>query len=152
MLEVQYDNLLSSVETLASGSIPAFLLPLNVLGNTLSSVQAMLDHDFLGFHLVYTDLNYKYHSADFSYTRRRPKDIFITIKFPTSFLRVFHYYRVHTVPCPIHNNISHDTKQPHSHLRHFKQQPAILRNLWRRNVAYTTHGSSWPQNLYGQKS
>ena len=46
MLEVHYGNLLSSVETLVSGSIPEFLLPLNVLGNTLSSIQAILDRDF----------------------------------------------------------------------------------------------------------
>ena len=109
MLEVQYGNLLSSVETLVSGSIPAFLLPLNVLGNTLSSIQVMLERDFRGFHLVHSDPNYYYHSADFSYTRRRPNDIFITIKFPISSLRVFHYYRVHAVPSPTHDDTNHVT-------------------------------------------
>ena len=55
MLEVQYGNLLSSVETLVCGSIPTFLLPLNVLGNTLSSIQSIRDRDFRRCHHMHTD-------------------------------------------------------------------------------------------------
>ena len=106
-LERQYGNILSSLETLVAGFLPAYLFKEEIILETLRTVQRSLDQDNANLRIIHTKAGYYYSSASFIYTVR-DKQLILTMQIPlTNFPWNFNIYKVNKFPLVMHEDGGH---------------------------------------------
>ena len=106
-LERQYANTLNALENLASGFLPAFLFPENVLKHAFEVISGHLAETDTGMELIYQDPAYYYSSANFVYVVQN-QELVLTLKLPLSSIQSpFHFYEIKTYPLIVDQDKDH---------------------------------------------
>ena len=106
-LERQYGNVLSSLETLLAGFLPAYLFKEETILQTLRAVQRSLDEDNAYLKVIHTKAGWYYSSASFIYTVR-DKQLIVTMQIPlTNFPWNFNIYKINKFPLVMHEDGGH---------------------------------------------
>lgn len=106
-METFLTNLRASLSDLAEGKLSPWIITPNVLNNTITEIQTMLDQDNLGYKIVTADPAYYYKFAKFTMMRNNSV-LYLSVKFPlASYERSFSAYKVLSFPVPINNSQNH---------------------------------------------
>lgn len=109
-LELTFLSLQSSVQSLVEGKLTPFLLPKQVIAQTMSEIQSILHNKYSGFHLIVADPVELYRNAQFFYARKAMQ-LYITVKFPiASRANALNLYRIISLPVPVNNTSQHATQ------------------------------------------
>lgn len=107
LLETFLTNLRASLSDLAEGKLSPWIISPELLINTTTEIQTILDQDKLGYKIVTTDPAYYYKFAKFT-MMRNTSVLYLSVQFPlATYKNSFSTYKVLSFPVPINNSQNH---------------------------------------------
>ena len=99
-IRTHLSNLMIAINLLNNNRISTYLLPYEVLQNTISNITHILETNYTDYKLVSKDVSFYYKYNQYSYARWN-NTLFITLKFPITSHIKFENYQVKTFHLPI---------------------------------------------------
>ncbi|KAL4222309.1 hypothetical protein ACF0H5_018347 [Mactra antiquata] len=110
ILEHKFNELLAGVYDLVEGKLSPRIIPVDVMKNTVSSIQHILHDKFSSHYLIIDNLSEIYKIVDFVFARQGAK-LYISVKFPISpFQQPLDIYKVLSFPVPVNSSAQHATQ------------------------------------------